>query len=81
MGFFEGILDAVNLRDDDDYEDDYDDEEEVDEPSRFSRKSRESKAAEKKTSNITPSQLLIMIFRRLLIHFFHYVQLSLILKG
>ena len=34
MGFFEGILDAVNLRDDDDYEDDYDDEEEVDEPSR-----------------------------------------------
>ncbi|MGN0270508.1 MAG: cell division protein SepF [Candidatus Weimeria sp.] len=54
MGFFEGILDAVNLRDDDDYEDDYDDEEEVDEPSRFSRKNRESRAAEKRTSNITP---------------------------
>jgi cell division inhibitor SepF len=55
MGFFEGILDAVNLRDDDDYEDDYDEEEEeVDEPSRFSRKSRESRAAERKTSNITP---------------------------
>ena len=53
MGFFDGFLDAVNLRDDDYDEDDYD-EEEVDEPARFRRKTREDKTVEKKSSNITP---------------------------
>ncbi|MDD6551271.1 MAG: cell division protein SepF [Lachnospiraceae bacterium] len=53
MGFIDGFLDAVNLRDDDYDEDDYD-EEEVDEPSRFRRKKRDNDSSDKKVSNITP---------------------------
>ena len=54
MGVFGGILDAMNLRDDDYDEDDYEEEEMDDEPRRFRRKERETSSQEKKASNITP---------------------------